>query len=91
MRGKGSGIPVSARVVVWVGRMVPVKGLDILLRACLRLRTRDVDYHLYLIGDGPLRRELTAQTEARRTLPNTSRSSAPNSTMNCPTGIAPPI
>ncbi len=57
------GIPVSARVIVWVGRMVPVKGLDILLRACLRLRTRDVDYHLYLIGDGPLRRELTAQTE----------------------------
>ena len=57
-------IPVSARVIVWVGRMVSVKGLDILLRACLRLRTRDVDYHLYLIGDGPLRRELTAQTEA---------------------------
>src|SRR5208282_679085 len=43
--------------------MVPVKGLDILLRACVRLRTRDVDYHLYLIGDGPLQRELTAQTE----------------------------
>jgi len=57
------GIPVSARVIVWVGRMVPVKGLDILLRACVRLRTRDVDYHLYLIGDGPLQRELTAQTE----------------------------
>ena len=25
------GIPVSGRVIVWVGRMVPVKGLDILL------------------------------------------------------------
>ena len=57
------GIAVPARVIVWVGRMVSVKGLDILLRACLRLRTRDVDYHLYLIGDGPLRSELTAQTE----------------------------
>lgn len=58
------GIPGSVPIILWVGRLVPVKGLDILLRACALLRARDVDYHLYLIGDGPLRRELTAQTEA---------------------------
>jgi len=56
------GIPASVPVLIWVGRMVPVKGLDVLLRACLLLRSRDIDYRLYLIGDGPLRRELTAQT-----------------------------
>ena len=60
------GIPVPGRVIVWVGRMVPVKGLDILLESCALLRERGVEYHLYLVGDGPLRRDLVAQAEARR-------------------------
>ncbi len=58
------GIPVSRPSLVWVGRMVPVKGLDVLLESCALLRDRGVDYHLYLVGDGPLRRQLMARTEA---------------------------
>ena len=58
------GIPVAGRVIVWVGRMHPVKGLDILLESCALLRTRGVEYHLYFVGDGPLRRDLVARAEA---------------------------
>jgi teichuronic acid biosynthesis glycosyltransferase TuaC len=58
------GITAPGRVIVWVGRMVPVKGLDILLKSCVMLRDRGVEYHLYLVGEGLLREELMAQTEA---------------------------
>jgi teichuronic acid biosynthesis glycosyltransferase TuaC len=57
-------IPDSSHVVFWAGRMVRVKGLDVLLQTCALLRTRGVEYRLYLVGDGPLRRDLTAQAEA---------------------------
>jgi teichuronic acid biosynthesis glycosyltransferase TuaC len=52
-------------VVVWVGRMVPVKGLDVLLEACRQLRQRLVPFHLYLVGDGPLRPALEGQCAAQ--------------------------
>jgi peptidoglycan/xylan/chitin deacetylase (PgdA/CDA1 family)/glycosyltransferase involved in cell wall biosynthesis len=58
------GIPAEARTIVWVGRMVPVKGLDVLLDACAILR-RGLDFRLYLVGDGPLRRSLEAGSAAR--------------------------
>ena len=41
--------------------MVPVKGLDILLQSLALLRSRDLDCHLYLVGDGPLRKQLMVQ------------------------------
>jgi glycosyltransferase involved in cell wall biosynthesis len=44
--------------------MVPVKGLDVLLRAVRRLKDRGAAFHLYLVGDGPLRAELEAQAAA---------------------------
>jgi glycosyltransferase involved in cell wall biosynthesis len=54
------GIPADARAVLWVGRMVPVKGLDVLLDACGRLRAGSgvLPFRLYLVGDGPLRETL---------------------------------
>jgi teichuronic acid biosynthesis glycosyltransferase TuaC len=69
-RGDQSGarrrlrIPCAGRVLVWVGWMVPVKGLDVLLESCALLQARGVDYHLYLVGDGPLRKDLIAQSLA---------------------------
>jgi peptidoglycan/xylan/chitin deacetylase (PgdA/CDA1 family) len=45
-------------VLLWVGRMVPVKGLDVLIDAFTLLRSRQPNCHLYLVGDGPLRRKL---------------------------------
>jgi glycosyltransferase involved in cell wall biosynthesis/peptidoglycan/xylan/chitin deacetylase (PgdA/CDA1 family) len=51
------GIDTAGKVLVWVGRMVPVKGLDVLLQACARLHDF-VPFRLYLVGKGPLEREL---------------------------------
>jgi glycosyltransferase involved in cell wall biosynthesis len=59
------GIPTEGWVVLWVGGMVPVKGLDVLLAACSELVGRGTDFHLYLVGDGPLRRALEAESRSR--------------------------
>ncbi|MCC3376341.1 glycosyltransferase [Cohnella sp. REN36] len=44
--------------LVTVCRLVPAKGLDLLLRACSELRKRDRKFVLHVIGDGPIRPEL---------------------------------
>lgn len=44
--------------LVSVCRLVPAKGLDILLNACAELRKRGLPFVLHLIGDGPAREEL---------------------------------
>src|SRR5262245_36591001 len=49
------GLPKDRPVLLWVGRMVPVKGLDVLLAACKRLLGAGTPFHLALVGDGPLR------------------------------------
>jgi glycosyltransferase involved in cell wall biosynthesis/peptidoglycan/xylan/chitin deacetylase (PgdA/CDA1 family) len=59
------GLPPDSSILVWVGRMVPVKGLEVLLEACSHLRERGQQFLLCLIGDGPLRARLQAQVEAR--------------------------
>jgi glycosyltransferase involved in cell wall biosynthesis/peptidoglycan/xylan/chitin deacetylase (PgdA/CDA1 family) len=55
------GVPVAGRKLLWVGRMVPVKGLEVLVQACADLRKRGCDFHLYLAGDGPLRSRLESE------------------------------
>jgi glycosyltransferase involved in cell wall biosynthesis len=59
------GLPLTGRKLLWVGRMVPVKGLDVLLDACARLRDREEDFHLYLVGYGPVQKALEADCRAR--------------------------
>jgi len=44
--------------LVTVCRLVPAKGLDVLLRACAELNKRGLSYVLHIIGDGPIREEL---------------------------------
>jgi glycosyltransferase involved in cell wall biosynthesis len=46
--------------ILSVGRLVPKKGFPVLIEACSLLRDRDVEFHLDLVGDGPLADELTA-------------------------------
>jgi teichuronic acid biosynthesis glycosyltransferase TuaC len=58
------GLPDNRPVLVWVGRMVPVKALNVLLDACTRLRDRGLAFSLYLVGDGPLRRELESRSRS---------------------------
>jgi teichuronic acid biosynthesis glycosyltransferase TuaC len=57
------GIP-QVRMLLWVGRMVPVKGLDVLLEACLLLKSRNLSFRLYLVGDGPLLESLETRVKA---------------------------
>ena len=54
------GIPGSGKAILWAGHMVPVKGLDVLIEACANAAAVS-DFHLYLVGDGPLRPRLEAR------------------------------
>jgi len=44
--------------LITVCRLVPAKGVDILLRACSELKRRGFPFVLHLIGDGPIREQL---------------------------------
>ena len=50
------GLPLDAFVVGWVGRLIPVKGCDVFLRAVSTLR--DLSVHASIIGAGPERESL---------------------------------
>lgn len=41
-----------------VGRLIPVKGYDILLKAAQRLKSQALPFHIYIVGKGPLEQEL---------------------------------
>jgi glycosyltransferase involved in cell wall biosynthesis len=49
--------PYKRRGIVWIGRIVPEKGLDSLLQAVVEVRKR-MDVHVVIVGDGPLRGKL---------------------------------
>lgn len=55
-------IPSKGKVILWVGRMVPVKGLDVLIDAFGWLNRQRGDIQLYLVGDGPQRPEIERRT-----------------------------
>jgi teichuronic acid biosynthesis glycosyltransferase TuaC len=59
------GIPPGPPMLLLVGRMVPVKGLDVLMEACQKVCQRGLAIRAYLLGDGPLRRVLEADRDAR--------------------------
>lgn len=54
--------PASPPVIGALGRLHPVKGFDVLLRAAAMLRDRGVDFTLRIAGDGP---ELQALRDLR--------------------------
>jgi glycosyltransferase involved in cell wall biosynthesis len=57
--------PRAGRILS-VGRLVPKKGFDLLIRACGELRRRGVDFELRIIGGGELRDELAQLAEQER-------------------------
>jgi glycosyltransferase involved in cell wall biosynthesis len=61
--GAGSSERRPGRIVS-VGRLVPKKGFDVLIRACGALRRRGVHFELRIIGGGPLRGALQALAES---------------------------
>lgn len=52
------GLDTDSPILLWVGRMVPVKGLDVLLDAFAASRPDETSARLCLVGDGPLRQLL---------------------------------
>jgi glycosyltransferase involved in cell wall biosynthesis len=58
---KNLGIETSDAIFVIVARLVPVKGIDILLNGCGKLKDRGGKFRLLIVGDGPLRKELESQ------------------------------
>jgi glycosyltransferase involved in cell wall biosynthesis len=51
-------------LATWVGRLVPIKRVDVLLRAVARARDLGAPLRLALVGDGELRTDLEAQAAA---------------------------
>lgn len=57
------GIPPTAQVVGTIARMVPVKGYDILFEAIPAILREHPDTFFLLVGDGPLKDELTTRAQ----------------------------
>lgn len=49
--------------LISVCRLVPAKGIDVLLEACAELKRRGFPFVLHLIGDGPIREQLEQAAE----------------------------
>lgn len=60
---KRLGIDVPGKMLVAVGSLLPVKGIDVLLDAMSTLSKKHHDLRLYLVGDGKSRSDLEAQTK----------------------------
>ncbi|MFO0888498.1 MAG: glycosyltransferase [Isosphaeraceae bacterium] len=58
------GLSPEGPLLLWVGRMVPVKGLEILLAAAAGLARRGLPFEISLVGDGPLRTSLEARARS---------------------------
>ena len=54
-------MPEAAPVIGWVGRLVPIKGLDLFLDVAAVLRRHTPAVRFSILGDGPLRGELGRQ------------------------------
>jgi glycosyltransferase involved in cell wall biosynthesis len=50
--------------LLFVGRLVPAKGADILIHACLLIRQRGIAFHLDIVGEGPERTGLENLTRS---------------------------
>jgi teichuronic acid biosynthesis glycosyltransferase TuaC len=61
---KNLGLDTTGDIFLTVARLVPVKGIDILLTACKNLADRGKKFRLIIVGDGPLRSCLEDQSTA---------------------------
>ncbi len=66
VRRRDHGIEEDVPLVVWAGRMDPVKDLVTLVGVIDRLRQRRVALRVVLIGDGPEREAISAMIRRRR-------------------------
>ncbi len=59
------GIDPTRKMFLFVGRLVPVKGLSTLIEAADQLRRQGVDFACYVCGEGSLRARLESQVRSR--------------------------
>jgi glycosyltransferase involved in cell wall biosynthesis len=59
------GLRQDREILLWVGRMAPVKGLEVLLAAMERIAKQRPQAMLVLVGDGPIRTQLERDIERR--------------------------
>lgn len=62
----GCPVPAGKPWLLFVGRLVPAKGLDLLLAAFRQLAAEDAALHLVLLGEGPLTGWVREQAAAAR-------------------------
>lgn len=55
------GLDAHEPTILFVGNLLPVKGLDLLITACAQLVNRGQRFRCYLVGQGLLRAQLAAQ------------------------------
>ena len=55
------GLPPDIPIILFVGNLLPVKGLDVLVEACSHLKRDGVKFSCLLIGQGPMRDRLERQ------------------------------
>ena len=60
---EGSGVGTRPLTGVFVGRLVPEKSLDVLIKAWGQAFTPDAPVRLVIVGDGPLRESLESQVK----------------------------
>lgn len=58
-------VPTNAKILLFVGRMEPQKGIDVLVRHAKPLLCQLPDHHLVLIGDGSMRPLLESLAEQK--------------------------
>jgi len=61
----GPDLAADAPVLLAICRLVPQKGVDVAIEALRRVLERHSDAHLVVLGEGPLRGQLTALAAAR--------------------------
>ncbi|KAF2519765.1 glycosyltransferase [Flavobacterium salilacus subsp. salilacus] len=52
--------PDSAISIVAIGRLIPIKGFENLIKAAAILKDRNKSFHIHIIGKGPLENDLNA-------------------------------
>jgi glycosyltransferase involved in cell wall biosynthesis len=57
------GLDPTRPVLLFIGNLLPVKGIDILLQSCALLKRSDFDFELHIIGRGPLQGQIEKQIE----------------------------
>lgn len=57
------GIPASAAVAITVARLVPQKGIDLLIAAAAKVVAAHPEAYFLIVGDGPLRATIEAEIE----------------------------